>query len=50
MTLREIAAGEVSFENIKELKRQYKEKLAAEREEQLLLENEAAAIAAGAPA
>ena len=50
MTLREIAAGKVTFDNIKELKRLYKEKLAEERKEQMLLEDEAAATAAGAPA
>ena len=50
MTLREIAAGKVTFENIKELKRLYQEQQAAAREEQLRLEAEAAATAAGAPA
>ncbi len=50
MTLREIAAGKVTFENIRELKRLYKEKLAAEREEQRLLDSEAAALANGATA
>ncbi len=50
MTLREIAAGRVTFDNIKDLKQQFQKQLAAEKEEQIMLEAEAAATAAGAPA
>ncbi len=50
MTLREIAAGKVTFDNINELRRQFRLQLAAEKEEQEAFDNEAAGTVVWSPA